>query len=264
MARVLIAESDQDIREALLLLLEYAGYEVETASSRDEALDLLTDKTFQLILTDSFAERGNDVLATLRPLYERARPTPVGVITAWRLHPADVERTMFAFVLSMPFEVDQLLAQVAAALNSPLTPEQEIQAAVVRQYFAALSAHDWDALISLCTPDVTYMLPEPTPFAGIRVGREAFRAYTIETFEQFVDARFEDVEVYSSPAGMASRYRGSWRLTDGSVAAMTGAVYFRFQGDRIQQIGVLLSGARLRALMEHPSIEQPSTSLAEE
>jgi CheY-like chemotaxis protein len=252
MARVLVVEDDEDIQGALLLLLEDAGYDVVSASSRAEALELIERMTFQLILTDSFADRGSAVLTSLQTFRVRAHPTPVGIITAWNLAPEVVKGTGFAFVEIKPFDIDQLLAHIAASLNTPLTSEQERQAAVVRQYFAALTARDWDAMIALCIPDVTYILPEAMPFSGICVGREAFRTYTVETFSQFPAARFEDIEIFASPTGLASRYRGTWRLADGSEPVMTGAVHFQFAGDHIQQIGVLLNDERLRALLELP------------
>lgn len=252
MAHVLVVEEDENIRWALRILLEHAEYSVETAPSRDEALTLIAEHTFQLILTDSFAERGSDALRSLQPLCELARPTPVAVVTAWNIKPEDIDGSGFAFVQAMPFDVETLLAQVAAAICLPLTPEQERQATVVRRYFEALSSRDWDGLIALCAPDVTYTLPAPTPFAGVQVGRNAFRAYTIETFAQFRDARFQDVEVYASPSGLASRYRGVWSLADGTQAVMSGAVYFEFDGEFISQIGVLLNDERLRALLETP------------
>lgn len=262
MARLLVVEEDEGIRWALSMLLEAAEYDVETAASRDEAIALINENSYQLILTDSFTERGHEALASLRSLYERARPTPVAVMTAWNLKPEDIAGGDFAFMQSMPFDVEQLLAQVAAAIHLPLTPEQKRQATVVHRYFASLSSKDWDGLTDLCAPDVTYTLPAPTPFAAMQVGREAFRVYTVETFSQFRDAQFHDVEVYASPSGLASRYRGSWLLLDGSEASMSGAVYFEFEGEHIKQIGVVLNDERLRALLEAPaktSSPQPPT-----
>ncbi len=263
MTRVLVVEEDENIQWALRTLLEHAEYAVETASSRDEAIALIAENTFQLVLTDSFTERESDVLRSLRPLYELARPTPVALVTAWNIKPEDIDGSGFAFVQAMPFDMDRLLAQVAAAIHLPLTPEQERQMPVVRRYFEALSSRDWDGLIAICAPDVTYTLPAPTPFAAVQVGREAFRAYTIETFAQFRDARFQDIEVYASPSGLASRYRGVWSLADGAPAVMSGSVYFEFNGEFIRQIGVLLNDERLRAILETPPTRMSSSQPSE-
>jgi CheY-like chemotaxis protein len=245
---VLIIEDDPDILDALHLLFVDAGYDVTVASSLAEALALLDSAVFQLIITDSFASGPGTVLPSLQLLLERAHPTPIGILTAWQLSEEDAERAGFAFLATKPYDLDQLLALVAAALQTPLTPEQERQALAVRQYFAALTARDWDAFVDLCTDDVTYVLPGNTPFAGTIVGKAAFRKYTDETFSVFPEAHFDRVEIYSSPTGLAARFEGRWRAPDGSTPQMSGSTHFQFVGDRIKQIGVKLNDERLRVL----------------
>jgi len=247
--RVLVIDDDPDIRDALRLLLEDAGYDIADAASRADALAQIDTTTFRCILTDAFAGTPAGALESIRPLVERARPTPLGLLTGWRLPQEDIERSGVAFVATKPFDLDQLLASVAAAIAMPLTPEQQRQAAVVRAYFAALTARDWDALVALCTDDVTYVLPGDTPFSGTVTGKAAFRAYTEDTYQHFPAARFWDVTVYATPAGLAARFQGAWRAPDGSEPRMSGAVQFQFTGERIKQIGVRLNNERLRALL---------------
>lgn len=258
MTRVLVVDDEEEIREALRFLLEDAGYDVIDASSLDSALELIDREPVQLILTDLFIGRQKDALAALQTLQRRAAPTPVGLVTAWNVSMGETQRAEFAFVVAKPFDIDQLLTQVAASLRLPLTEEQERQALVVRQYFAALTARDWDALMNLCTDDVTYILPGLVALSGTYVGKQAFRAYTEETFAQFLDTRFEDVQIYASPSGLTSRYRGTWRMPDGSEPVLMGAVHFQFAGDRIKQIGVSLNDKRLEALMRQPQMEESS------
>lgn len=264
MARVLIVDYDDDIRGALRFLLQDAGYDVIDASSLDAALALIDQESVQLILAESFLGRRNDALAMLQTLQQRAAPTPVGLITAWNVSMTEAQQAEFAFVVTMPFDIDQLLSHIAASLSLPLTEEQQRQAQVVRQYFAALTARDWDALMDLCTDDVTYILPGPAALAGTQVGKQAFRAYSEETFAQFLDTRFEDVHVYASPSGLASRYRGTWRMPDGSEPVLMGAVHFQFTGDHIKQIGVFLNDKRLEALMRQPDASASTTGSAAE
>ena len=251
--RLLALDDDADIRDALMLVFEEAGYDIVVVSSLDEAVALIDRETFHLILTDSFSNTPLGGMPALRQLQQRAQPTPVGILSAWNFSQADLEDARFAFVMAKPFDIDQLLAQVAAALQIPLTPAQQRQEPVVRRYFAALTARNWDALLDVCAEDVVYVLPSGTPFSGTYAGKEAFRAYTESTFSQFPAARFEDIHVYSTPKGLAARYRGVWRLPDGSEPQLTGAVYFQFEGERISQIGVQLHDERLRALLEAPS-----------
>ncbi len=247
--RVLVIDDDPDIRDALRLLLEDAGYAVAVAASRADAFAQIDTAAFQCILTDAFTRTPAGALDSIRPLVERAQPTPVGLLTGWRLPQEDIERVGVAFVATKPFDLDHLLASVAAAIATPLTPEQQRQAAVVHAYFAALTARDWDALIALCTDGVTYVLPGESLFSATVTGKAAFRAYTEETYRHFPAARFREITVYAAPAALAVRFQGTWRASDGSEPQLTGAVQFQFAGERIHQIGVQLNDERLRALL---------------
>lgn len=246
---LLVVEGDRDICEALRLLLTDSGYDVTIASSLSEALAFLDSATFQLIVADSFGHAPDSILASLQILLEHAHPTPMGILSAWQLSQESAEQAGFAFLATKPFDLDGLLALIAAALQTPLTPEQERQASIVRQYFAALTARDWDAFVALCSDDVTYVLPGDTPFSGTIVGKDAFRQYTDETFSVFPEAHFEKIQIYSSPTGLAARFEGWWRAPDGSTPHMSGGTHFQFAGDHIKQIGVKLNDERLQALM---------------
>jgi two-component system cell cycle response regulator CpdR len=52
MARILIAEDDEGLRILVARALALDGHEVATARDGAEALDLLTQKAFELLLTD--------------------------------------------------------------------------------------------------------------------------------------------------------------------------------------------------------------------
>lgn len=248
--RILVVENDADLRETLSMVLEDYGYEVETAASRDEALALVDRQSFGFILSDLFAPAEGDRLGVIERLRERAFPTPVGLVTGWKLSETEVASRGFAWVLQKPFDVDHLVTEVAAQLEAPLTAEQERQAETVRAYFAALSARDWDRLAGLCTEDVVYLLPAPAPFAGEIRGKEAFRRYTEETYAHFPGAWFEEPRVHALPHGLASRYQGQWRAADGGAHQQSGAVIFQFEGEQIKQIGIRLNAEQLRATTE--------------
>jgi CheY-like chemotaxis protein/ketosteroid isomerase-like protein len=233
-ARLLIVEDDHDIRETIAMVLDEEGYTASFAVSLEDGLALVDAVAFQLILTDLFATSGQDPLASVEALRLRAAPTPVGIMTSWKVPPEEAERRGFRFLLHKPFGLEEFLTQVAAALKVTLSAEQRRQEAIVRRYFAALTARDWDALATLCADDVAYSLPGASSFAA-------------ETFAHFPDARFGDVLVYASPKGLAARYQGSWAAPDGSAQRQSGATIFRFEGTHIAQIGVLLNEAYLQA-----------------
>ncbi len=85
--RVLIADDQREVREALRLMLKAEGFDTETAGSPAEILQAVTSRDFDAVLMDlnytrdtTSGREGLDLLARLRAL----EPTlPVVVMTAW-------------------------------------------------------------------------------------------------------------------------------------------------------------------------------------
>ncbi len=247
--RLLVAEDDPDMREVLKLLLDEEGYKAHYAASLEEALTFAELNAYHLVVTDLFAASAHEPLASIEPLRQQAYPTPIGIMTSWRLAMAEAARQNYAFLLFKPFDVEKLLASIAASLNVPLTAEQERKAAVVRRYFEALNARDWDVLASLCTDDVTFSATPGTPHASPVSGRQAFRAYAETAFQRLGDIHFHDLVVYALPKGLAGRYEISWTDPRGHSQQQSGAATFYFNDEHIRQIGVRVNSARLQALM---------------
>lgn len=242
---VLIVEDDEDIGLALEAFLTDEGYRTAIARTSEEAAALIEERAFNIILADILPSDGADILHAVDALRQSAFPTPVILVTAWRLDEAVATERGFCALVTKPFDVEDLLVTIAACLEQPLSAEQERQAEVVRRYFTALSAKDWDALAALCAQDVTYVLPGTSSFAHTITGRQAFRAFSQATFQQFPDSRFTGVAVYATPLGLAARYTGSWHAPDGTDIHQSGAVVFRFTGDQIAHIGIQLNAERL-------------------
>jgi len=85
--RVLIADDQRDVREALRLLLKGEGFETETAASPVELLEKVSSRELDAVLMDlnytrdtTSGREGLDLLARLRSLDEAL---PVVVMTAW-------------------------------------------------------------------------------------------------------------------------------------------------------------------------------------
>jgi len=255
MATILLIEDDPGIREALVLLLDDEGYQTQEATTLQEAHDLIDHGTFDLILTDLLVHDPVAPFASVIHLQERAAPTPVAILSAWQAITADPEAARFAFVMSKPFDLDALLTAVAAALHTSgvLSTEDEQRAQVVRQYFAALSHRDWDTLVSLCADDVVYVLPGASPLSATITGKDAFRAYSEAVFAHFPGARFDHVNIYVTPGGMAARYQSRWLGADQRELQQAGATIFQFSRLLIQQIGVRLANDQLRSLLESSS-----------
>ncbi|MES1244217.1 MAG: sigma-54 dependent transcriptional regulator [Acidobacteriota bacterium] len=85
--RVLIADDQREIREALRLLLKSEGFETETAASPAEVIQAVTTRELDAVLMDlnytrdtTSGKEGLDLLARLRSI---DATLPVVVITAW-------------------------------------------------------------------------------------------------------------------------------------------------------------------------------------
>jgi DNA-binding NtrC family response regulator len=114
---LIIADDDADIRLALLLLLQTAGYRCREAESPAQLLQLLAEKPADLVLLDLNFSRdttsGQEGMAVLPTLV--ARHIPVIVLTAW----GTIELAIRAIrlgacqFLTKPWDNQQLLSFVA-------------------------------------------------------------------------------------------------------------------------------------------------------
>lgn len=250
-SHLLLVEHDSGVGNLLQVFLASEGYDAFLVASPKEALACLDEHIYSLILTDLFKLAQTDPFRSVELLRDRAHPTPVVVMTGWNVAEEEVTGRGFASLVRKPFDLEDILTSIAASLKRPLSPEQARQAEVVQAYFAALSARRWDALVALCTDEVIYTLPVGMPFAGTFSGKEAFRAYTEDTFRHFPTARFEEVLVYSRPHGLAARYRACRETPEAEEVRVTGAALFGFEGARIAQIGVQLGEKQQQALQAY-------------
>lgn len=246
---VLVVEDDADLRDTVETALQEYGYDVTAVASLAAALAAVEQRTLRLVLCDLFATSARDPLATVGELRERAQPTPVGVMTSWKVTAAEVAARGFAFLLPKPFELDNLFARVAEAVQLAVTPERERAAALARSYFDALTRRDWPAVEALCTDDVQF-----GPFGAAKIlptlrGRAALVEYLTAALSNYPGARFDEIALYATPRGFSARYTESWPATDGSAERrQSGAVVFSFTGSRIARIAVRINEERLRSI----------------
>ena len=116
MARVLVIDDTKNIRVLLTQCLQFEGYEVTTASSGAQALELMTNKSFDLVFLDVRMPElsGTEVLRQMRKMGVN---TPVVMITAFGTVRNAVECTQLGAVayLQKPFtenKVKQVLEEV--------------------------------------------------------------------------------------------------------------------------------------------------------
>ncbi len=80
--RILVIDDDATHREGMILLLESKGYEVKGAANGKEALDLLDEQTFDLLITDYKMEQ-IDGMSLLRILKEDFPSIKVIMVTGY-------------------------------------------------------------------------------------------------------------------------------------------------------------------------------------
>jgi CheY-like chemotaxis protein len=120
MTRVLVADDDPSVRRVLERALEREGYVVATASNGAEALEAVAAAPPDLVVTD-INMPDVDGIELLINLIERGG-IKVIAISGGGLFPkdellADARLLGAVDIIAKPFEVEDLLARVAAALS---------------------------------------------------------------------------------------------------------------------------------------------------
>jgi len=117
MARILLAEDDEDMRRFLARALENAGYQVVSFNNGRDAYDRLREEPFHLLLTDIVMPE-MDGIELARKASELDPDLKIMFITGFAavaLNP-DSEAPKDASVLSKPFHLKDLVNEVERLL----------------------------------------------------------------------------------------------------------------------------------------------------
>lgn len=115
---ILVVDDEADIRTSLSGILEDEGYQVKTAASGQEALDIVTEAAPKLVLLDIWME-GMDGLEVLSRLKRRIPDLPVIMISGHGTIETAVQATQkgaYDFIEKPP-QVDRLLLTVSRAVR---------------------------------------------------------------------------------------------------------------------------------------------------
>jgi putative nucleotidyltransferase with HDIG domain len=117
-ARILAVDDEPHIRSMIGATLERQGFDVQLASSGREALEILEQKPFDLVLTDIVMQDGNGI-ALLDRIHGQQPQLPVVMVTA--IHDIGVaidsmRRGAYDYLLK-PFEREHLVSTVKRALD---------------------------------------------------------------------------------------------------------------------------------------------------
>jgi sigma-B regulation protein RsbU (phosphoserine phosphatase) len=140
-ARILVADDQSDVREALRLLLKSSGYQPSTVDSPAALLSAVESHQFDLILMDMNYSRdttsGREGLSLLHRLRHSQTSAPIVVMTAW----SDVDLAVEAMragasdFIQKPWDNTRLLACIAkhAAISASTAPSDLAIAHSVQQ-----------------------------------------------------------------------------------------------------------------------------------
>ncbi|HXS99239.1 MAG TPA: response regulator [Elusimicrobiota bacterium] len=119
MARILVVDDEESIREVVRRLLSLHGHTVETAVNGAEALDRLQNRKYDLMIIDRFMPKmsGVDAVAVLRtsPKFKDLKILMVTMTSTTK----DVNEAFDAGVdgyVVKPFDMNKLLEKVNLAL----------------------------------------------------------------------------------------------------------------------------------------------------
>ena len=88
---ILVVDDEQSLRQFLKIFLEKEGYEVDTASSLEEARTAIRENVYDLVLTDLRMTAPDDGLKVLQSAIQKNPSTEVVVMTAFAEHKSAVE-----------------------------------------------------------------------------------------------------------------------------------------------------------------------------
>ena len=117
-ARILIADDERNIRESVSLILSEEGYETRLASTGKEAMDLLNQEDFDILITDLKMPE-MDGMELVKNCLNICPQTSVIIITAHASVESAIEALRmgaFDYILK-PFDFDDLLLKVKRLLD---------------------------------------------------------------------------------------------------------------------------------------------------
>lgn len=125
MKKILIVEDEQKLSRVLQLELQYENYETKIVDNGVDALKLMKDETWDLVLLDIMLPRLSG-LEVLRRLRKKDEETPVILLTARdqvhdKVSGLDLGANDY---VTKPFQIEELFARIRAHLRTPKNKER--------------------------------------------------------------------------------------------------------------------------------------------
>jgi len=124
-ARVLVIDDDPGIRTLIAALLRRRGYEHDLVENGDEAVHRLRRACYDAILLDLMlpAQNGFEILRYVRAERPHALGKVIVLTAASNTTLRDFDARGICALIRKPFDIDELLMTVDAAVNRRATPE---------------------------------------------------------------------------------------------------------------------------------------------
>ena len=122
-ARILVADDQADVREALLLLLKSEGFQSRAVDSPNQVLEILQSEEFALVLMDLNYSRdttsGQEGLEVIPRIQALDNTLPIVVMTAWATIDLAVEAMKLGArdFIPKPWDNERLLAIVRTQIE---------------------------------------------------------------------------------------------------------------------------------------------------
>lgn len=222
---ILVVEDEAIMRGSLRDWLTEAGYQVETAEEREEALNIIGERDFSLLILD-LRLPGGDGIDLLRQARARQPQLKGIIITAYPSVPTAVEamKEGAVYYLPKPFDPNRLEELIRETLSSV---QVEIRPKVVTEEAVPLAteeipAHlrevkDKSALIQmlLAIQCENHWLPENALlWVSRKLGVPLSQIYHIATFYKAFSLKPQGRHSVSVCLGTACHVRGATRLLD--------------------------------------------------
>jgi two-component system nitrogen regulation response regulator NtrX len=119
LVRILVVDDDETIRTTMKAILKDEGYQVDLASSGEEAIQLATNKTYNIALLDIRLPdmEGVELLKLMRDSVPRTRKVMVTGYPSMQNAIAALNKNADAYLLK-PIDIEKLLALVKEQLEA--------------------------------------------------------------------------------------------------------------------------------------------------